>query len=73
MNDFQPHSNPQRGRLVVVVDDDPAVRDSTSTLLEHAGHMVIAFDGGSTLIEAGVPSGAEAEAVRIAVLSGMLD
>lgn len=43
------------GRLVLVVDDDPAVRDSTVTLLEHAGHRVIALESGAALIEAGIP------------------
>jgi two-component system response regulator FixJ len=46
-------------RIVVVVDDDPAVRDATTTLLEHAGHRVYAFDSGDALIEAGLPSDAD--------------
>ena len=46
-------------RVVVVVDDDPAVRDSTATLLEHSGHKVHLFDSGDALIEAGVPSDAD--------------
>ena len=45
----------QFGRTVVLVDDDPAVRDSTATLLEHAGHKIYAFESGDALIEAGVP------------------
>lgn len=47
------------GRFVLVVDDDPAVRDSTVTLLEHAGHKVVAFDSGSALIDAGIPQGTD--------------
>lgn len=42
-------------RTVVVVDDDPAVRDSTTALLQVAGHAVYAFDSGSALLETGVP------------------
>jgi len=44
---------------VVLVDDDPAVRDSTATLLEHAGHKIHAFVSGDALIEAGVPPGTD--------------
>jgi two-component system response regulator FixJ len=40
----------------VVVDDDPAVRESTSALLQVAGHVVHAFDSGDALLEAGVPT-----------------
>jgi len=39
----------------VIVDDDPAVRDSTTVLLEQAGHTVHAFETGAALIEAGIP------------------
>lgn len=46
-------------RTVVVVDDDPAVRDSTATLLQHAGHDVRVFESGDALIEAGVPPDAD--------------
>jgi len=46
-------------RIVVVVDDDPAVRDSTATLLKHAGHKVYAFESGDELIDAGVPPDAD--------------
>jgi two-component system response regulator FixJ len=46
----------EQGRLVVVVDDDPAVRDSTVSLLEQAGYRVVAFDSGTALIDAGVPT-----------------
>jgi two-component system response regulator FixJ len=46
---------PVRPRVVVVVDDDPAVRDSTITMLEHAGHRVHSFESGDALIDAGVP------------------
>jgi two-component system response regulator FixJ len=42
-------------RTVVVVDDDPAVRESTVALLEVAGHDVYAFESGDALLEAGVP------------------
>ena len=45
----------ERGRLVLVVDDDHAVRDSTVMLLEHAGHQAIPFESGNALIEAGIP------------------
>ncbi len=47
------------GRLVVIVEDDSAVRDSTTSLLQHAGYSVEAFESGSLLIERGVPPGAE--------------
>lgn len=43
----------------MVVDDDPAVRDSTASLLRHAGHKVHTFDSGDALIEAGIPEDAE--------------
>jgi two-component system response regulator FixJ len=46
-------------RIVVVADDDPAVRDSTTALLEVAGHVVHAFDSGDALLEAGVPAGTD--------------
>jgi two-component system response regulator FixJ len=49
----------ERRRLVVVVDDDPAVRDSTSTLLGHAGFSVRSFESGTALIEAGIPPGTD--------------
>jgi len=45
----------ERGRLVLVVDDDHAVRDSTVMLLEQAGHRAIPFENGNALIEAGIP------------------
>jgi two-component system response regulator FixJ len=48
-----------QGRLVLVVDDDPAVRDSTVSLLEHKGFRVVAFDSGARLIEAGIPEGTD--------------
>jgi two-component system response regulator FixJ len=47
-------------RLVVVVDDDESVRDSTSVLLELGGYEVAAFESGSALIEAGLPGGTRA-------------
>jgi two-component system response regulator FixJ len=47
------------GRNIVVVDDDPDVRDSTAVLLGLAGHQVTVFDSGSALIEAGVPPGTD--------------
>ena len=46
-------------RFVVIVDDDPAVRDSTARLLEIAGHRVATFDSGTALVEAGIPEGAD--------------
>lgn len=46
-------------RRIVVVDDDSAVRESTVTLLESAGHSVVAFESGTALVDAGVPSGAD--------------
>ncbi|HEX6660492.1 MAG TPA: response regulator [Sphingomicrobium sp.] len=52
-------SKGDRARLVVVVDDDPAVRDSTATLLRHAGFEVETFESGSALVERGVPAGTE--------------
>jgi two-component system response regulator FixJ len=42
-------------RVVVVVEDDPAVRDSTTALLEVAGYIVHAFQSGDALLEAGLP------------------
>jgi two-component system response regulator FixJ len=53
-------------RVVVVVDDDPAVRDSTATMLQHAGHHVHSFESGDDLIEAGVP--AEADIVLLDIM-----
>jgi len=41
------------------VDDDPAVRDSTVSLLEHKGFRVVSFDSGTSLIEAGIPAGTD--------------
>jgi two-component system response regulator FixJ len=59
MSDAKVVEAPQGGRrVVVVVDDDPAVRDSTATMLEHAGHRVHAFESGDDLIDAGVPADA---------------
>jgi len=52
-------SQANHNRLVVVVDDDPAVRDSTSTLLRHAGFDVEVFESGSSLIDRGVPANAD--------------
>lgn len=52
-------SNANRARLVVVVDDDAAVRDSTATLLQHAGFESETFESGSALVERGVPAGTE--------------
>lgn len=46
-------------RTVVVVDDDPAVRDSTATMLQQAGHRVHSFESGDALIDAGVPPDAD--------------
>lgn len=54
VNDGRPHR-----RTVVVVDDDAAVRDSTTVMLEHSGHKVHSFDSGDALIEAGLPSDAD--------------
>jgi two-component system response regulator FixJ len=48
-----------KDRVIVVVDDDPAVRDSTATLLQHVGHKVHIFESGDALIEAGVPADAD--------------
>ena len=45
-------------RLVVIVDDDEGVRDSTAVLLELAGYEVAAFQSGSALVENGIPEGA---------------
>ncbi len=45
--------------MVVVVDDDSAVRDSTTSLLELAGHTVYAFESGDALVKNGVPSDAD--------------
>jgi two-component system response regulator FixJ len=45
-------------RLVVIVDDDESIRDSTSILLELGGYQVAAFESGSALVEAGIPQGA---------------
>jgi two-component system response regulator FixJ len=46
-------------RFILVVDDDPAVRESTARILEFAGHRVAAFDSGTALIDTGIPDGAE--------------
>jgi two-component system response regulator FixJ len=60
MSDYNlPESTEAVHRTVVVVDDDPAVRDSTATLLKHAGHKVHAFESGDALVEAGVPPDAD--------------
>jgi two-component system response regulator FixJ len=45
-------------RFIVVVEDDPAVRDSTARMLETAGHRVVTFENGAALIDAGIPDGA---------------
>lgn len=47
---------PSCQRVVVVVDDDPAVRESTVVMLQHAGHLTHEFESGDALIEAGVPA-----------------
>jgi two-component system response regulator FixJ len=44
-----------KGRLVVIVDDDEGVRDSTAVLLELAGHRIATFPSGSSLVQAGIP------------------
>jgi two-component system response regulator FixJ len=44
---------------VVIVDDDPAVRDSTARVLKRAGHAVREFESGNALVEAGVPAGTD--------------
>lgn len=48
-----------RSRFVLVVDDDPAVRDSTVSLLEHAGYRTCSFESGTALIDAGIPPGTD--------------
>jgi two-component system response regulator FixJ len=50
---------PRIARVIVVVEDDPAVRDSTIALLEVAGHDVRSFESGSALLETGVPPDAD--------------
>jgi two-component system response regulator FixJ len=55
-NSFNENSS---GRQIVVVDDDSAVRESTVTLLESAGHRVVSFDSGTALVAAGVPAGTD--------------
>jgi len=47
------------GRKIVVVDDDVAVRESTVTLLESAGHDVVAFENGTAFVGAGIPPGTD--------------
>lgn len=42
-----------------MVDDDVAVRESTVTLLESAGHKVVAFDSGTAFVDAGIPPGTD--------------
>jgi two-component system, LuxR family, response regulator FixJ len=49
----------KQARLILVVDDDPAVRDSTARILEIAGHRVLSFESGSALVKAGVPEGTD--------------
>jgi two-component system response regulator FixJ len=55
LSDQVPDAPQTTGRIVVVVDDDPAVRESTTALLEAAGHHVYAFESGDALLEAGTP------------------
>lgn len=43
---------PPADRLVFIVDDDEAVRDSLELLLESAGHAVQAFEGAPQALEA---------------------
>jgi two-component system response regulator FixJ len=59
MPDDENDVEPVGQRVVVVVDDDPAVRDSTVAMLEHAGHSTHAFESGDALIDAGVPDDAD--------------
>lgn len=42
-------------KMVVVVDDDPAVRRSTCALLKRRGYSVCAFESGDALLAAGPP------------------
>jgi two-component system response regulator FixJ len=48
----------ETGGLVVLVEDDPAARDSLAMLLEAAGHRPVAFGSAAALLAAGVPAGA---------------
>jgi len=46
----QQHQSPTRGALFIVVDDDPAVRDSLKFSLEIEGFAVRAYAGGSAVL-----------------------
>ena len=43
---------PSANRLVFIVDDDEAVRDSLELLLESAGHSILAFESAPDALEA---------------------
>jgi two-component system response regulator FixJ len=62
-----------QNRTLVVVDDDDAVRQSTSRLLERAGNRVHSFSRGDAFLEAGLP--AETDAIlldlRMPVMGGI--
>jgi two-component system response regulator FixJ len=55
LSDQVPDAPQTTGRIVVVVDDDLADRESTAALLKAAGHHVYAFESGDALLEAGPP------------------
>lgn len=59
MADASADADTPEPRLVVIVDDDDGVRDSTSVLLELGGHTVMAFASGDALIGAGIPEGTQ--------------
>jgi two-component system response regulator FixJ len=44
-----------RSRVIVLVDDDDAVRQATSRLLVRAGNRVLSFPRGDTFLEADLP------------------
>lgn len=59
-------------RLVHVVDDDAAMRDSLTFLLESAGFRVLSYDGGPALLAAGpLEAGCIVTDVRMPQMSGL--
>ena len=60
------------GALVHVVDDDPAMRDSLTFLLESAGHRVRVYDSAPALLKAGpLEPGCIVTDVRMPEMNGL--